>query len=392
MSRRKLLTLAVAAGAMAAMPALAAPNSIQDVRIWSAPDNTRIVLDTTQSADHTVFTLAGPDRVVVDIKNAGIQANLKNLDLGSGPIRRIRSGVRNGTDLRVVIDLSEKAKPRSFALPPNQKYGHRLVIDLNEGADKLKRDIPSEQALNKSNRDVIVAIDAGHGGEDPGAIGPSGTYEKDVVLAISKKLKAEIDAIEGFHAVLTRNGDYYVNLRERTALARKAGADLFVSVHADAFRSPRPRGASVFALSRKGATSETAKWIADKENRADLIGGAGPLTITDKQDDLASVLLDLSVTASINTGINVGGRILGELKGFAKLHKPHVEQAAFVVLKSPDIPSILVESGFISNPEEEANLKNPWYQKKMARAVAKAIDAHFQSSPPPGTLLANRRG
>jgi len=233
-----------------------------------------------------------------------------------------------------------------------------------------------------------VVVDAGHGGEDPGAIGPRGTREKDVVLRMAKTLAALINEQPGYTAKLTRTGDYYIGLRNRTILARKYNADLFVSVHADAFRTPQPKGASVFALSQRGATSETARWLARSENRSDLIGGAGNLSLEGRDDLLAGVLLDLSMTASINASLGVGSSVLAELGQVAELHKPGVEQAAFVVLKSPDIPSILVEAGFISNPTEEKKLSSDWYRSRLARAIMGGIDDYFQTTPPPGTLLA----
>jgi len=378
-------------GVMTYSSSLAAQNQVQDIRLWSAPDHTRIVLDTSNEPEHVLFTLKSPDRLVVDLNNTAMATSIEGIDTGTGPVKGFRSGVRNGKDLRVVLDLKQSLKPKSFVLPPNQKYGHRLVIDLNEGAEALERDSKPIVTNEDGDRDVIIAIDAGHGGEDPGAIGPAGTHEKNVVLAMAKELKAEIDRHKGYRAVLTRTGDYYINLSRRTALARKHGADLFVSLHADAFKSSRPRGASVFALSQKGATSETAKWLADKENRSDLIGGAGPLSINDKQSNLASVLLDLSMTSSINTGLSMGSLMLGEMKKVTKLHKKQVEQAAFVVLKSPDIPSLLVESGFISNPQEERNLNSSRYREKLVKAMFAGINDYFKASPPPGTLLARKR-
>jgi N-acetylmuramoyl-L-alanine amidase len=286
--------------------------------------------------------------------------------------------------------LKGDIKPRSFQLEPNQQYGHRLVVDLiDEGGLKARKSSePTISQNSNGKRDIIVVVDAGHGGEDPGAIGPRGTREKDVVLKMAKTLADLIEAKPGYTARLTRNGDYYIDLRSRTLLARKHNADLFVSVHADAFRTPQPRGASVFALSQRGATSETARWLAKSENRSDLIGGAGGVSLDGRDEMLAGVLLDLSMTASINSSLGVGSSILGRLGNVAKLHKRGVEQAAFAVLKSPDIPSILVEAGFISNPTEEQNLSTSWYREKISRAVFEGIDDYFQKTPPPGTLLA----
>lgn len=367
-----------------------AGTQVEGIRIWPAPDHTRLVLDTAGKVDHNMFALSNPSRLVIDLKNTRLKTDLGKLDLSGSPVRRIRSAPRNGTDLRVVLDLANDIKPRSFQLEPNQQYGHRLVLDLiDEGGSRLEKATqPTVTHDSAGKRDVIVVIDAGHGGEDPGAIGPRGTREKDVVLKMAHILKDKIDRQPGYTAKLTRTGDYYIGLRNRTILARKYSADLFVSVHADAFRTPQPKGASVFALSQRGATSETARWLAQSENRSDLIGGTGGVSLDGRDDMLAGVLLDLSMTASINASLGVGSSILGELNGVAHLHKPGVEQAAFAVLKSPDIPSILVEAGFISNPQEEKNLSTDWYRKKLAGAIVKGINQYFQKTPPPGTLLA----
>lgn len=386
---RELLGLLVVA-ALLLSPVAVGATEVEGARIWPAPDHTRLVFDTRSQVRHTIFSLENPSRLVIDMEDTSLNADLDQLDLSDSPVRRIRSAPRNGSDLRVVLDLEKDIKPRSFLLEPNQQYGHRLVVDLiqedRESLDSLTKPIVRDQTDSK--RDIIVVIDAGHGGEDPGAIGPSGTREKDVVLAMARRLEALIDSQPGYDARLTRTGDYYIDLRRRILLARKHKADLFVSVHADAFRSPQPNGASVFALSQRGATSETARWLARSENRSDLIGGEGGVTLGDKDDVLAGVLLDLSMTASINASVGVGGYILEELGGVTRLHKPGVEQAAFVVLKSPDIPSILVEAGFISNPREERNLTSSAHQEKIAQAVFEGIDAYFNNVPPPGTLLA----
>lgn len=378
-----LLVLCTGQQALAQVP-------VESARIWPAPDHTRVVFDIGESVRHNVFSLSNPARLVIDMTNTRLAADLEKLDLSGSPIRRIRSAPRNGNDLRVVLDLEADIKPRSFQLEPNQQYGHRLVVDL---IDENRREAIREEARqithdSSGKRDIVVVIDAGHGGEDPGAIGPSGTREKDVVLRMARTIADKINAREGYEAKLTRTGDYYVGLRNRTLLARKHNADLFISVHADAFRTPRPRGASVFALSQRGATSETARWLAHSENRADLIGGAGSLSLEDKDDMLAGVLLDLSMTASINASIGVGGQILNNLGQVAHLHKRDVEQAAFVVLKSPDIPSVLVEAGFISNPTEEKNLNSHRYRDRLADAVVRGVDEYFTKTPPPGTLIA----
>ncbi|MGB2108865.1 MAG: N-acetylmuramoyl-L-alanine amidase [Marinobacter vinifirmus] len=363
---------------------------VEGVRIWPAPDHTRLVLDTAGAVEHNVFSLSDPSRLVIDLKNVSLKTDFSKVDLEGSPIRRIRSARRNGNDLRVVLDLASDIKPRSFALEPNQQYGHRLVVDLiDEKGSRIERATsPTVTQDSAGKRDIIVVIDAGHGGEDPGAIGPRGAREKDVVLRMAKTLADLVNKQPGFTAKLTRTGDYYIGLRNRTILARKYNADLFVSVHADAFRTPQPSGASVFALSQRGATSETARWLAQSENSSDLIGGAGGLSLEGRDEMLAGVLLDLSMTASINASLGVGSSVLGRLGNVAKLHKPGVEQAAFVVLKSPDIPSILVEAGFISNPKEEKNLASQWYRDKLASAIMDGIHEYFRRTPPPGTLLA----
>lgn len=363
---------------------------IEGIRIWPAPDHTRLVLDTSASVEHNIFALANPARLVIDIRNADLKADFSALDLSGTPIQRIRSAPRNGSDLRVVLDLNSDVQPRSFQLDPNQQYGHRLVLDLLGDGGGRAAEAPqptlSEDASGK--RDIIVVVDAGHGGEDPGATGPGGTREKDVVLRLARTLAEVIEAQPGYTARLTRTGDYYIDLRGRTLLARRQNADLFVSVHADAFRTAQPRGASVFALSQRGATSETARWLARSENRSDLIGGSGGVSLDGKDDTLAGVLLDLSMTASINASIGVGDHVLRNLDQVTRLHKSNVEQAAFVVLKSPDIPSILVEAGFISNPEEERNLGSANYRQRLASAVFSGIQDYFNQTPPPGTLVA----
>lgn len=384
----------VALMTLLAWPAvLSAATGVEGARLWPAPDHTRLVLDTAAKVDHNVFSLTGPARLVIDMKNVDLRTDFSGLDLSGSPIKRIRSARRNGNDLRVVLDLKDDIKPRSFQLEPNQQYGHRLVVDLiDEGGLKTQKPATPTVAQNPNGkRDIVVVIDAGHGGEDPGAIGPRGTREKDVVFSMAKTLQRLINENPGFTAKLTRTGDYYIDLRSRTLLARKHNADLFVSVHADAFRTPQPSGASVFALSERGATSESARWLAQSENRSDLIGGAGGVSLNGRDEMLAGVLLDLSMTASINSSLGVGSSILGKLGNVTKLHKRGVEQAAFVVLKSPDIPSLLVEAGFISNPQEERNLASSAYQRKLANAVFDGIYDYFAKTPPPGTLLAHQK-
>jgi len=400
---------------------------VENLRLWAAPDHARLVFDLASPTRAEVFSLDNPRRLVIDLDDSRMGADLDGLDLTGSAISRIRSGVRDGSGLRVVLDLEREVDPRHFSLAPNDQYGHRLVVDLEYPGESAVEDpidpieamireqeiaakraqaqadlggaaavpepeAPVQRAQPHPRRDIIIAIDAGHGGEDPGAIGPAGTREKDVVLAIARRLQERVNATQGFRAVMIRDSDYYVGLRQRTRIAREQKADLFVSIHADAFTSPRPNGSSVYALSQRGATSETAQWLAESENRADLIGGVdGSLSLRDKDEVLRGVLLDLTMTATLNDSLVIGGQVLDRLGGVNRLHKPRVEQAGFVVLKSPDIPSLLVETGFISNPDEERRLRDPGHQRRLARAIFAGIEAHFRTNPPPASLLAWQR-
>lgn len=364
---------------------------IENVRLWRAPDHTRLVFDLSAPAEHRVFSLSSPSRLVIDVDDARLLANLEQLDLQGTPLSAIRSAVKDQRNLRIVLDLKEKIKPRSFPLSKNEQYGHRLVVDLYDARKETLKSV-EDSVGPQGQRDIVIAIDAGHGGEDPGALGPGRIMEKHVVMSISRELQRIIDATPGYRATLIRDGDYYVPLRQRTELARERRADLFVSIHADAFHKPNAKGASVFALSIRGATSETARYLAQKENRADLIGGAGSVSLDDKDHMLASVLLDLSMTATLSSSLDVGKHVLSAMGGIARLHKNQVEQAGFVVLKSPDIPSILVETGFISNPEEARRLNQKDYQQRMARSIFEGIARYFSLAPPAGTLIAAQRG
>lgn len=396
-----VLLAALAAEALAA-------SDIRSVRLWRAPDNTRLVFDLSGPVQHSVFTLAAPDRIVIDVTGAKLATNLEQLSLANTPITGVRSAQRSVDDLRVVIDLSAPVSPKSFTLAPNQQYGHRLVVDLfDQGSAPPATQTPSIATseppvpvtptqpppkltpVPNGKRDIVVAIDAGHGGEDPGALSPvKGQYEKNVTLAISKELQRQINAEKGFRAELVRTGDYFIPLRKRTEIARKKGADLFVSIHADAAPRSSAFGASVYALSERGATSETARWLADAENQSDLIGGAGNVSLDDKDKMLAGVLLDLSMTASLSSSLNVGQKVLSNMGGITPLHKRRVEQAGFMVLKSPDIPSILVETGFISNPNEARKLHTASHQQALARSITSGVKQFFHENPPPGTYVA----
>jgi N-acetylmuramoyl-L-alanine amidase len=369
-------------GMLAASPVWS--TEVHDVRLWRAPDHTRIVFDLTGPAEHKLIVLEDPGRIVIDVENTSIKSGVTDLELEGTPVRLVRTGIREGDDLRVVLELSAVVNPRSFFLKANEKAGDRLVLDLYDKAPP-KKAIVTKSAQHTDKRDIVIAIDAGHGGEDPGAIGPNRRREKDVVLAIAKQLNALLKSDRGFSPTMIRTGDYYVSLRGRRDLARKRQADLFVSIHADAFKRKEAHGASVYALSLRGATSTAASYLAKSENSSDLVGG---VTLSDKDDLLAGVLADLSMTSTLDHSLQLGGKVLRNMDKIAKLHKNNVEQAGFAVLKSPDIPSILVETGFISNPGESKLLVSSSYQKKMARAIHAGIREWFLAHPPSGTLVA----
>ena len=370
---------------------LAGQAAVQNVRMWPAPDRTRIVFDVNGPLEHTLFVLNNPARVVVDLRDTTLTKNIDRPADADKLLERIRHASRNHRDLRVVFDLRKPVRPRSFLLKPNKQYGYRLVVDLYDKGDpkkSLKETIKRAAPRNPGKlRDLIIAIDAGHGGEDPGTIGRKGTREKDVVLAIAKELNKQIKNEPGMRPVMVRRGDYYVGLRRRMKIARESRADLFVSIHADSFKDPRVRGSSVYVLSRNGASSEAARWLAEQENAADLVGG---VSLDDKDDLLASVLLDLSQTATLSASTDVGTNVLKQLGTYGKTHKRRVQRAGFMVLKSPDIPSILVETAFLSNPSEEKRLRNRGQQRKLAQAMVTGVRGYFRYNAPPGTRLAKR--
>lgn len=414
-----------------------AANSISAARVWPAQDYTRIALESDSAIKYQLIVLKNPDRLVLDIENVDLNNTLKTLSdkiLSGDPyIKQVRVAQFKTNVVRVAIDLKGEVKPNIFALTPAGEYKYRLVLDIYPLQDELmamlgkksieasdstastqpkpvieplppsvieeaNQDLPTIPPLveptlpelglpetgadvpsNKENERLItIAIDAGHGGEDPGARGASGSHEKVITLAIAKKLKAKIDADPNMRGVLTRDGDYFVPLGMRVVKARKLKADLFVSIHADAFTNPAARGSSVFALSEKGATSASARYLAKKENESDLIGG---VSLGGRDPVLARTLLDLSQTATINDSLKLGKAVLGQIGDINKLHKQHVEQAGFAVLKSPDIPSILVETAFISNPEEERRLNDDAYQDKLVNSIFVGIKQYFATNP-----------
>ncbi len=367
----------------------AVASEIEGVRLYRSPDRTRVVLDLDSTVKHKMFTLDNPSRVVVDITNVKLKTAFDTLNYSGSPIAKIRTGVRGKRGLRVVFDLKNVVNPKTFTLQANERYGDRLVIDLYDLKQRVSKSV--EGIIEQDNRKIIVAIDAGHGGEDPGALGPGKIREKVVVLQIAKRLEKLFDKDPDFIGMLVRKGDYYLAHRKRTAIAHANRADFFISIHADAFSSPQAYGASVYALSNKGATSEAARYLASAENRADLIGGAVSLSLDDKDDALAEVLLDLSMTATLSSSLAAGEHILRNIDGLARLHKKNVEQAGFLVLKSPDIPSILIEAGFISNPREAKLLTSERYQQRMSEAIYRGLVNYYLDNPPPGTALANQR-
>ncbi len=384
---RLVLLLMVALVLAPITGAHAAALQVQSARLWAAPDHTRVVFDISGPAEHRLFTLKNPDRLVIDLPNAVVEDKLKQTLTSGGIVKNLRSGPRNKKDLRLVLDLKGAVKPRSFVLKPNEQYGHRLVIDLF-AAGAAGKSVPTKvRASSKPQqfRDLVIAIDAGHGGEDSGARGKKGTREKDAVMAIARRLAALVRKEPGMKPVLIRDGDYYIGLRKRIGKARKHRADLFVSIHADAFRDRRVQGSSVFVISRRGASSEMARWLAARENAADLVGG---VSLDDKDDLLAEVLLDLAQSATLEVSNEVADNVLAEMKHIGKVHKKRVQHAGFVVLKSPDIPSLLVETAFISNPAEEKRLKSSKHQQRVARAIMNGVRRYFVANPPVGTRLA----
>ncbi len=376
---------ATALSAVLAAPALASGVEVRDVRLWASPDSTRVVLDLSAEPRWNVFTLVGPARVVVDLDRSSWDPARLNLPAGAGHVRSLRIGAPEPGKTRLVLDLAQMAEPTAFVTPPNDTYGHRLVVDL--GAPAAAAPLKPIKAAHApgQQRDIVIAIDAGHGGEDPGAIGKHGTREKDVTLKVARLLAERINAEPGMRAVLTRTGDYFVPLRQRVNRARTQQADMFVSVHADAFINRSVRGSSVYILSKRRASSEATRWLAERENAADLVGG---VKLDDKNDVLATVLLDLSQNAAISASRDAADSVLRQLDGVGELKRSEVQFGSFAVLTAPDIPSMLVETAFISNPDEERRLRDPAHQRRLADAIHAGVRRYFYDSPPPGTRIA----
>ena len=374
---------ASAVAALLMIDAGATAATVQNIRSSSGADGTRVVFELSGPAEHRVFALADPDRVVIDLANSTVVNGLR-LDGPRGPVTAVRAGPRPGGALRLVLELDQAAKPKTFLLPPQEQYGFRLVVDLPAAAAQAIVRRAPERTTDRG-RDIVVVVDAGHGGADPGASGRGGAREKDVVLAIARELSAEINAQPGMRAVLVRDGDYFVSHRKRMEVAHSAHADFFISIHADSYRDSSAKGATVYVLSQKGASDEAGLLLAQRENASDLIGG---VSLADKDQMLARVLLDLSQSAALNASIAAGQRLIRRMSAVTAMRRREVQQAPFLVLKSPDIPSVLVETAYISNPREEASLRSGKFQSALAAALRQGIVDYFAANPPEGSYFA----
>lgn len=383
MRRMQAVSFAVLFGILAGNSPAAV---VENIRTSHSPEYTRLVFELDSSVEHKLFTLENPDRVVIDLAQSSLRSSIEETGAAATPIARIRSGVRNGHDLRVVLDLRHKVKPRSFLLQANAEHGNRLVIDLySEGA--ASQQTGSARAAEESRREIVIAINAGHGGEDPGAIGVNRLQEKQVVMAIAREMERMINDLPGYRAVMIRERDHYIGLRQRVLKAHQAKADLYLAIHADAHKNSKAQGTTIYALSQSGATSEQARLLAEKENNADLIGGAGALDLSGKDELLASVLLDLSMTGTVSTSLEIGNTLIEALQPVVNMRRTNVEQAAFVELKSHGIPSLLIETGYITNAHDAKNLDSPTWRRNFAAAVVNGINEWFYERPPPGTWI-----
>lgn len=366
---------------------------VVDLRMWRAPDHTRLVLDLSDAVEYSSFLLEDPHRFVVDIKSSFTDLSFNGLDFSDSPISGIRSGVRNGDSLRLVLDLTSAVEPETFSLAPNSEFGERLVLDLYDktgSQQSQSANLPENRTGSEARRDIVVAISAGHGGEDPGSIGYDGRIkEKNVTLAISQALYERLEKLPGYKPVMIREGDYYVELKRRPEIARRNRADLFVAIHADWYRNSRARGVTVYALSGDRADRENSARVAEKENSADLLGGVGgDLALRELDDDVALTLVSLQMAWSMEQSLMAGTSILDSLAGVTRIRKTKVQQASLQVLNSPDIPSILIETGYLTNPEEAQRLSNRNFQERMALAIADGVANYFYEAPPDGTLVA----
>ena len=411
-----------------ARPGLALGAVLGGVHVWSGPQGTSVVFDLSSPVEHRIFSLADPERVVIDLPSTVVRGNV-SLAEPRGVVGSVRASDRPGGDVRIVLELTRPATAQSFVVTPDARHGYQLVIDLVAAVRPVPTEVPPQAVerpieqtadratpppvepvtkavppapspvaaetaapaarkgttLGSRGRDVVIAVDAGHGGDDPGASGRNGVREKDVVLAIARRLAAEIDAQPGMRAVLTRKGDYFVTLRKRMELAHDASADFFVSIHADAYRDSSAKGATVYVISDKGASDEAALMLAQRENAADLLGG---VSLADKDKMLARVLLDLSQSAALSASTAAGQRLITRMSAVGAMRRTQVQRAPFLVLKSPDIPSVLVETAYISNPREEAGLRDADHQTELAKALRAGIVDYFTANPPEGSYFA----
>ena len=393
MHRRQLLNLLLVSP-LFALPLGAYATQIRNARLWRSEDKLRLVFDLSGPVQYKTFSLTSPDRLIIDLSGAGLSGDFSQLALENSGITSIRSGHFGKSDTRIVLDLVEPMQLNSFVLPPQDGQGHRLVLDLTN-ATRAPRQIAAEPAplvapVDKAHpkRDIIVVVDPGHGGKDPGAIGSKGQREKDVVLSIAQLLAKRLKREKGFDVKLVRNDDFFVPLRKRVDIARQHKADMFISVHADAAPRLTASGASVYALSEGGATSATARFMAQRENGADLLGATTLLNLKDKDPMLAGVILDMSMNATIASSLQLGSSVLGSLQNITSLHQKRVEQAGFAVLKSPDVPSILVETGFISNARDAQRLVTARHQQAVADGLFEGLKRYFQKNPPMNSYMA----
>ena len=387
------------------LPASVFAADIESLDIWRSPDFTRVVIDVSKRPEYSVFVLEDPHRVVIDIRDSRMNAALQGLDMEGSPVTAVRSGSRNQTDTRIVLDLSSPINPSSYSLPPNAEHGERLIIDLYDAGTQAPALAPATMsgdqdasvapvepviAESASRRNIVVAIDAGHGGSDPGAIAKDGhMQEKDIALAISRAVAERIRAMPGFEPVMIRDGDYYVQLQQRPQLARQKRADIFLSIHADSHATSRAEGMTIYALSQSTAEDENIRRVTEKENSSDLLGGnSGDTSLRNVDDDLALTLLDLSMAWSIEQSMAAGSYILNATGNVARLRRDVPQQGNFWVLRSPDIPSLLIETGYLSNPAEARRLASADYQRKLADSIVQGVMNYFYERPPEGSLIA----
>ncbi|MEZ9602104.1 N-acetylmuramoyl-L-alanine amidase [Vibrio sp. 10N.261.55.A10] len=399
-SKRLNSTVAMMAAVFSILfSSLVSANSLKSLRVWPSPEETRVVIDLKSEADFSYFTLSSPSRLVVDLKNTSLATKLPVEVKDSPVLSKIRkSSPPDKNTYRLVFELKKSSKAELFKLSPTPggQYGHRLVIDLPHGAASKATSTPSKPTVSKNinqvkrQKDILIVIDPGHGGEDPGSIGPTRKYEKDATLSISKKLAAQLNAVPGIKTRMTRNADYFVNLNRRVAIARENEAHLLISIHADAFTTPQPRGGSVFVLNTRRANTEISRWIENKEKQSELLGGSGAAFTSNIDDkNVNQTLLDLQFSHSQKEGYKLATAILSEMGKVAKLHNSKPINTSLAVLRSPQIPSVLVETGFISNPTEEKLLFQRSHQDKLARAVTKAVVKYLKANPPEGIILSN---